>query len=145
MDRSPARIDAMTLHKSLGITLLLLLLFRFVWRVAHPVPPLPQGSSAWEIRGSRAAHFALYALLAGITLSGWAAASAYLVPWKLWWAIPLPRITSPDKATYEFAAQFHEALVAAFLALLAVHVAAALWHHFIKRDGVLAGMWRGRS
>ena len=145
MDRSPARIDAMTLHKSLGITLLLLLLLRLVWRLTHTAPPLPRGSSAWEVHGARAAHAALYALLAAIMFSGWTAASAYLVPWKLWWHLPLPRITGPDKATYEFAAGLHEALIAAFLVVLAIHVAAALWHHFVRRDGVLEGMWRGRN
>lgn len=145
MNRSPARIDAMTLHKSLGITLLLLLLMRVVWRLTHAAPKLPPGSAAWEVFASRTAHFSLYALLAAIMFSGWTAASAYLVPWKLWWVLPLPRIVPPDKATHEFAAGLHEALIVAFLVLLAVHVAAALWHHFVKRDDVLAGMWRGRN
>lgn len=144
MDRSPARVDAMTLHKSLGLTLLLLLLLRFTWRMTHSVPPLPDGSSLREVRLSRVAHYALYLLPGAIMVSGWVAASAYLVPWKWWWTVPLPRITAPDRGTYEVAAEVHETMIYVFLAILAVHVAAALWHHFVKRDGVLLGMWRGQ-
>jgi cytochrome b561 len=50
---------------------------------------------------------------------------------------------APDKAAYELASEVHETLVAVFLAVLAMHVAAALWHHFVKRDQVLTDMWRG--
>lgn len=145
MERTPARVDAMTLHKSLGITLLLLLLFRLAWRWRHPVPSAPSGSNAFEIRLARLAHFAMYLLLGAISLSGWAAASAYVVPWKFWWLIRMPRIVAPDKAAYALASEIHETLVAVFLAVLAMHVAAALWHHFVKRDQVLTDMWRGRQ
>lgn len=143
MERSPARVDAMTFHKSLGMTLLVLLLLRLAWRWTHPVPPPPAGSSAWETRLARLAHRALYLLLAVSMLSGWVAASAYVVPWKLWWLIPMPRIVAPDRATYDGASAVHESTVAIFLGVLAVHIAAALWHHFVKRDQVLTAMWRG--
>jgi len=141
MERSPARVDAMTFHKSLGMTLLLLLLLRLAWRATHPAPPPPAGSSVWEIRLARLAQGALYLLLASSMLSGWVAASAYVVPWKLWWLIPMPRIVAPDRATYDQASAVHELSVAIFLGVLAVHVAAALWHHFSKRDRVLTAMW----
>jgi cytochrome b561 len=143
MERSPGRVDAMTFHKSLGLTLLLLLLLRLAWRWTHPVPPPPGGSSTREIRLARLTHFALYLLVGAIALSGWVAASAYVVPWKLWWLMRMPRIVAPDKATYDLASGVHDALVAVFLAILAVHVAAALWHHFVKHDRVLIAMWRG--
>ena len=145
MERTPARVDAMTLHKSLGVTLLMLLLLRLAWRWTHPAPLPPDGSSAWEIRLARLAHGALYLLMAAIPLSGWLAASAYVVPWKFWWVVGLPRIVSPDKATYELSSEIHETLVSVFLAILAVHVLAALWHHLVKRDQVLLDMWRGGS
>ena len=143
MERSPARVDAMTVHKSLGITLLLLLLLRLAWRWTHPVPAPPGGRGAWETHLARLTHFAMYLLLGAIALSGWVAASAYVVPWRWWWLIRMPRIVAPDKATYELAAGIHEALVAVFLGVLSAHVAAALWHHFVKRDRVLINMWRG--
>lgn len=143
MERSPARVDAMTFHKSLGMTLLLLLILRLTWRWMHPVPPPPGGSSVWEMRLARLVHYAIYLLLAASMLSGWVAASAYVVPWKLWWLIPIPRLVAPDRATYDLASEVHESSVAIFLGLLAVHVAAALWHHFVKRDRVLTAMWRG--
>lgn len=143
MERSPARVDAMTFHKSLGMTLLALLALRLTWRWAHSVPPPPAGSLAWETLLAQLAHASLYLLLAGIMLSGWVAASAYVVPWKLWWLIPMPRIVAPDRATYDLASAVHESSVAIFLGVLAVHIAAALWHHFVKHDQVLTAMWRG--
>lgn len=142
MERSPARVDAMTFHKSLGITLLLLLVLRLAWRWTHPAPP-PADSSAWATRLAGLVHLALYLLLGGIAISGWVAASAYVIPWKFWWLVRMPRLVAPDKATFELASGVHEFLVAVFLAFLAIHVAAALWHHFVRRDRVLAAMWRG--
>lgn len=143
MESSPARVDAMTFHKSLGLTLLLLLLLRLAWRLTHPGPPPPGDSSSREIRLALLTHSAMYLVLGAVSLSGWVAASAYLIPWRLWWLIPMPRIVPADKDTYDLASSTHELLVVLFLALLAMHIAAALWHHFVRRDRVLIAMWRG--
>jgi cytochrome b561 len=143
MNRSPTKVDVMTAHKSLGITLLLLVILRLLWRLTHPAPPPPAHSKAWEIRAARLSHALLYLLMFALPLSGWLAASTSIVPWKLWWVIPWPAIAAPDPALHDLAGEVHEALVKALVAVLVVHVAAALRHHFLKRDDVLLRMWRG--
>lgn len=145
MERSPAKIEVMTAHKSLGITLLLLVLLRLAWRATHRAPPHPAGSSRWEIRAAGLSHVGLYLLMIALPLSGWLAASTSIVPWKLWWLIPWPDIAATDEALHEIAEETHEVLVKVLIALVAVHVAAALRHHFLKRNDVLLRMWRGTA
>ncbi len=143
MNRSPVKVEVMTAHKSLGITLLLLVALRLLWRWAHPAPPHPAGSKPWEVWAARLSHALLYLLMIALPLSGWLSASTSIVPWKLWWVIPWPAIAAPDQGLHEFAEELHEFLVKALIALLIVHVAAALRHHFLRRDDVLLRMWRG--
>jgi len=143
MERSPAKIDVMTAHKSLGITLLLLVLLRLFWRATHAAPPNPAGSARWEVLAARLSHAALYLLMIALPLSGWLAASTSLVPWKLWWVIPWPAIAPVNEQLHEVAEELHEALVYALIAVLVIHVGAALQHHFLKRNDVLLRMLRG--
>jgi cytochrome b561 len=144
MDRSPLKVDVMTAHKSLGITLLLLVAIRLLWRWTHPAPAPPPGTKPWEARAARLSHAALYLLMIALPLSGWLSASTSLVPWKLWWFIPWPAIAPVDPHLHEIATELHEALVWSLAALLAIHIAAALRHHFVKRDTVLLRMSRGQ-
>lgn len=143
MERSPARVDMMTFHKSLGLTLLCIVLLRLAWRARFPAPPPLAGSKPWQIRAASVSHGALYVLLVTVPVSGWIAASTYLVPWKFWWVVPLPRLLPVDRDWHERATSAHEALIAALLVLAAVHALAAFWHHFVRRDRVLLRMWRG--
>jgi len=143
MERSPLKVDVLTAHKSLGITLLMLAVFRLLWRWTHRAPPHPAGSPPWQSWAARLTHIALYVLMFALPLSGWLVASTSIVPWKLWWLIPWPKIASADKTLHEIAEDIHEALVWWLVAVLAVHVAAALWHHFARRDTVLLRMLRG--
>jgi len=145
MERSPLKVDVLTAHKSLGITLLLLVLFRLTWRWTHRAPAPPAGSKTWEIRAAGLSHAALYLLMIAVPLSGWLSASTSIVPWKLWWLVPWPDIAAVDQQLHGAAEEIHEALVWCLAAILAVHVAAALWHHFVKRDGVLRQMLRGHA
>ncbi|NCF63786.1 MAG: hypothetical protein GWP58_13125 [Gammaproteobacteria bacterium] len=142
-ERSPLKIDMMTAHKSLGITLLMLLVVRLLWRWFDPAPGYPEGSRGWEHILSRFTHATLYLLISGMILSGWLAASTSVVPWKLWWFIPWPRLTGPDKALHELAGESHELLAWLILIVITGHVIAALRHHFIKRNDVLKRMWKG--
>jgi len=144
MDRSPLKIDILTAHKSLGITLLMLFVFRLFWRWREPAPPPPTGTPAWQTWAARLTHMTLYLLMIGLPLSGWLVASTSIVPWKLWWLIPWPDIASADKELHEVAEEVHELLVWLLVAFLALHMAAALWHHFFRRDAVLLRMLRGQ-
>ena len=145
MERSPLKIDVLSAHKSLGISLLLLVLVRLLWRRTHTTPPAPEGSKPWETWAARVSHSALYLLMLAVPLSGWLVASTVIVPWKLWWVIPWPAIAAPDQQLHEIAEELHENLVWWLVAVLAIHVAAALWHHFGKRDRVLLRMLRGQG
>lgn len=143
LGNAPAAIDVMTAHKSLGITLLALVSFRLLWRWGHKPPPPPDGSSRLEVIAARLSHASLYLLMFAVPLSGWLSASTSIIPWKLWWFIPWPRLAAPDKALHGVAAAAHELLLWLLLAVVTVHVAAALYHHLYRRDDVLSAMWEG--
>ena len=139
---SPLKLDLFVWHKSIGMLVLLLVLLRLGWRLGQPVPR-PAEVSPLLRRLAALTHFLLYGLLLLIPLSGWVVNSAAGIPLKLFWLVPLPDITAADDALKESAAEVHEVAVALLLALLALHVAAALWHQFVRRDGILRRMWFG--
>ena len=116
---------------------------RLLWRWTHPAPQPPPGNKRWQIWAARLSHALLYLLMIALPLSGWLVASTSIVPWKLWWIIPWPDIATADKHLHEIAGDLHEALVLGLVVVLAVHVAAALWHHYAQRDNVLTRMLRG--
>jgi cytochrome b561 len=128
-------------HKALGMLVLVLTLARIGWRFANPALPLPPGTPGWQKIGARATHVLFYVLLIGLPLGGWAASSAGgrdidffgLFNWPL---LPLPQ--SRDLAGTFMDA--HEAGVKVLYVLLALHVLAALKHHFLDRDNVLHRM-----
>jgi cytochrome b561 len=140
MARSPAKIDVLAWHKSLGITLLFLVLLRLAWRWLNMVPATPAAASPWELRAARFAHAALYALMIALPFSGWVMNSAKNIPMTLFWTLPWPDITAPNKPLGEAAEKTHEILAIVMLLIVALHVIAALRHHLLHRDGVLLRM-----
>lgn len=141
------------LHKSIGVTVLLLTALRLAWRLFHRPPPLPPELGSWERAAARAAHAGLYALTVALPLTGWAmvSASPWNLPTILYGVVPWPHLpVLPDlanKAAAEAALKSaHAAGAWAMLALVALHIGAALKHHFALRDDVLARMlplpWR---
>jgi len=129
------------LHKSLGITVLALSLLRLAWRLTHRPPPLPGTLKPWERRAAWATHIGFYGLIIVIPLLGWAmvSASPYNIPTVLWGEIPWPHLRVP-KSAFEAFRTGHVLLAFGAIALLVLHVAAALKHHYILRDDVLARM-----
>jgi cytochrome b561 len=144
------------LHKSIGLTVLGLVLLRILWRLSHPAPPLPASYGRAERVGAHAAHVALYGLILLLPLSGWLHDSAFkdaaAHPLRLFWVIPWFRIgaiAGLDPATKE---QAHSALFAlhvwagyALYALVALHVLGALKHELLDREPELARMRLGRA
>ncbi len=130
---------AMGVHKALGITILALTLVRIAWGLVHKAPPLPASIPAWQRSLSRIVHFLFYALLVLLPLSGWVWMSAADRPIDFFGWFTLPSLVSPDKALAEVLHERHELLGLTMLALVAVHLAAALRHQF-ARSGVLARM-----
>jgi cytochrome b561 len=128
-------------HKSIGITVLALTLARVAWRLVHRPPPLPARTPAWEKGVAHATHWTLYALLLAMPLTGWAMVSGSTKRRPLDWFgafdIPyLPVSTNVGGLGHDA----HGVLGWLMLALVVLHVAAALRHHLILRDTVLARM-----
>ena len=137
---SPDKIRLYALHKSLGLTLLALVLLRLFWRVYAGAPrPLP-GSPAWQERIATLTHFALYVLLLAIPISGWIFNSATGFPLQWFGMINLPAIAGRDAGLRELSATWHEWLFWALVVLALVHAAAAIYHHLFQHDATLARM-----
>ncbi len=131
----------MWIHKSIGLTILVLTLLRLGWRLAHPAPPLPQTVPAWQVGLSRLVHGLLYALLLVVPLSGWIRVSAGTYP-LTWFALfPVPKFdVARGSAVAHIASDMHDITALAMLGLLTLHIVAALYHHFLMRDAVLVRM-----
>ncbi len=137
------------LHKSIGITILVLAVLRLLWRLTHRPPPLPADMPPLEKGGAHAAHVVLYLLMIGLPLIGWAlvSISPLNLPTVLYGLVPWPHLSvlaglpRPDKVYWEPVVQAMHAYGAyALIALVALHALAALRHHFILRDDILQRM-----
>jgi len=130
-------------HLSVGSTILLVMLLRLAWRLTHPVPSPPVDLPPALRLLSRATHWAFYVILVVLPLLGWTAASAFGATVRLFGLIPLPALTAPNKPFAEAIGSVHAAVAFVLLALIALHVAGALYHVLIKRDGVIRRMLPG--
>ena len=142
---------AIDTHKSIGITVLGLVLLRILWRAGHPPPPLPKGYPRWERGAAHLAHVGLYLLILGIPLSGWLHDSAWkdgpTHPDKLFWLVPWPRIAPIANLPPVSKEHFHDALFAVhkclayvLYGLFGLHVAAALKHQWVDKEPELQRM-----
>ena len=140
---SPQRFRFFNWHKWLGIAVLLLSALRLLWRASgHRPPPAPAGMPPWQLTAYRATHVLFYALFFVVPLLGWAYTSAVGVPVVFLGWLPLPDFVGRDKAFGDDVLKPLHAIASYLLAVLvAVHVAAALKHHYLERDGLLVRMW----
>ncbi len=129
----------MSLHLSIGTAILALVLARYGWRLARPVPLKPTGAG-WQRGAAEAVHLMLYGLVLATTLSGWAYASMRGWPVTLVGVVPLPALVAQGSELGRTIGHLHEPLVWALLTTMAAHVGAALLHGFVYRDGVLERM-----
>ncbi|UVK47894.1 cytochrome b [Mesorhizobium sp. AR07] len=135
--------ELIQLHKSFGFLLLGLVILRIAWRLGNAAPALPRSVGTLERRAGPLAHLALYAFQLALPLSGWALVSVSMLeipsmPFDLFIMPNLPLAESDGAESFWAAAHWY--LAYAGIALVALHVAAALRHHFQLRDGVLARM-----
>lgn len=143
---SPDKLKLYSYHKWIGITILMLVSLRVVWRLTHTPPPLPVDMVAWQRRASQVVHGLLYGLILAIPLSGWLMSSAKGFQTVWFGVLPLPDLIGKDKALGESLAELHEALNFTLLALVGLHVGAALKHHFLEHRPFLQRMgWRKRE
>ena len=145
---SPLRLKLYNWHKWAGVTVLTLSVLRLLWRVTHRPPALPQtiaqAMPTWQARAYHATHYLMYALFFAVPLIGWAYSSAAGFPIVWFGQIPLPDLLAPDKALAEMIKPLHELSAFALVGLASLHIAAALKHHWIDRDGLLSRMLPGR-
>ncbi len=158
-DHSPTGFALTQLHKSIGITVLLLSLLRLGWRLVNPPPPEPAGLATWEKAASQVVHWAFYAIMIGMPLTGWimVSASRTQIPTLLYGIIPWPNIpgigglATPAKHMWNTIGHTgHSALAWGFYGLFVLHVAGALKHQVLDRDtpilsrmapGAVPGRW----
>ena len=130
------------LHMSLGFTIIAVIAIRWIWRLGHPVPLVTGDVPAWEVSLARVTHVLLYALLVAIPLLGWAHASAH--DWDIvMFGQSLPHLLAAQSRIGRLAGDLHVYLAWSLLALIGLHVAAALYHHFGRHDRVLQRMLPG--
>jgi cytochrome b561 len=134
----------MSRHKSFGITILGLAVIRLAWRWFDrppPTPPMPR----WQEVAARLNHWALYALLFALPVTGWLMSSAANRPASWFGLLQLPDFVAPNEGLKETFEAAHEFLVNVLFALAGLHIAAALKHQFLDRDGLLLRMLPGRA
>jgi len=137
--------NVMPLHKSLGLTVLLLTLVRLGWRLMRPPPPEPPELPRWQAVLARSTHWAFYVLLIAMPIAGYVMSSAGSRPLALF-GLPIPKLAlDRDAPIAGFAHEAHEigGLITAGLILL--HVSAALYHQFAGPESVFARMLPGRA
>lgn len=131
----------MPLHKSTGLLILALSLVRLGWRFTHPAPPYPAAMPGWEKALATFTHWTFYAMMILIPLSGWIMASAGDRPLDFYGLFPVMKFDVVKESTlWELSHEGHELLAFAMIGLLLLHIGAALRHHIVLKDGVLARM-----
>lgn len=137
---SPTKLKLFGLHKSTGLVILALVVLRIAWRAFDPAPALPADTSALERILAHATHRLLYVLMVAMPLSGWVINSAADFPLKIYGWIRVPHIAPASESLQTSAEVVHLTLFWIMALLVGIHVAAALWHHFERRDTILRRM-----
>ncbi|MBS1156085.1 MAG: Cytochrome bacterial [Proteobacteria bacterium] len=137
---SPEKLKLYSWHKWAGVTALLLLVFRLLWRVVRRPPALPASMPKITQYIAHAGHLALYVLMFAIPLSGWLMSSAKGFQTVYFGVLPIPDLLERNRDLGDLLQTVHTGLNLLFVAILLGHVAAALKHHFIDKDDILKRM-----
>lgn len=133
------------LHRPLGVAILLLAIIRLANRIWHRPPPLPSDLPRWQVRAAHASHWLLYALMLAQPLIGWSMLSAAGYPVTLLMGFQLPPIAPVSPVWYAMLRDAHSLAAWLLFATVLVHLAAALMHAWVRRDGVFSSMVRRRA
>ena len=129
------------LHRSIGATVIPVILVRFLYRLTHRPPPLPADMPPIQQLAAHANHWLLYGLLIVQPFLGWIGTSAYPATIVVFGLFELPSIWPEDRAFSDQVFEVHEFIGYSIALLLCAHIGAALMHHLVRRDGVLQRMW----
>ncbi len=140
MRNGPDKVATYALHKSIGITILVLMLLRLAWRLYAGAPDPVPGTPRWQERIATLTHWALYALLIAMPISGWVMNSAAGFPLQWFGLFNLPAIAGKDHNLHELAEGVHEQLFWILVVVATLHAAAAFYHHLFQRDATLTRM-----
>jgi cytochrome b561 len=137
---TPTKLKYFSWHKWIGVTVFALAVIRVLWRATHRAPALDEATPAWQKAAAHLVHGLLYLLMLAIPLSGYFYSSAAGIQVVYLGIVPLPTLIGPDQALKATLRTVHVLLNYTLLALVVMHVAAALKHQFVDRDGLLARM-----
>lgn len=136
----PDRLSNYAWHAAIGYDLIVLMVLRLLWRIFAGVPELPHDSKRWERLAAHAGHALLYVLTLATALIGWAMAGTMRTPLREdLFGVPFPLLYG-NKDAHRFLEHSHRYLAYATAALIVIHIAGALRHHFFKRNDVLRRM-----
>jgi cytochrome b561 len=136
---SPTKLQLYSYHKWIGITALLIAVLRVIWRVSKGAPAALPGP-AWQQKAASLTHGLLYVLMFAVPLSGWLMSSAKGFPVVYFGVLPLPDLVGKSQDLGDFLRAAHEFLNFSLIALVGLHLGAALKHQFIDRDETLVRM-----
>lgn len=136
----PRKLQAYSWHKWVGVTVFLVTVLRLGWRLADPPPPLPDSMPAWQKLAARLSHAGLYTVLLIMPISGWVTSSALGLKTVYLGLVPLPDLVAADRALGDSLTLVHNLLAIVLVALFAIHVGAALYHHLVLKDDVARRM-----
>ena len=143
IEKEPGAAEWFDLHRSIGLTIFSLVALRLVWRLAHRPEPLPDGMPKWQVRLAVVTHWLLYMLMIVIPVVGYLGAS-YTKSGVAWFGRATPRWAEPNHDLAEQFFDVHGTLVWVLVALVALHVAGALKHWLIDKDGTFQRMGYAR-
>ncbi|WP_024517723.1 cytochrome b [Bradyrhizobium sp. Tv2a-2] len=132
----------MTMHLSFGLSILLLIMLRFVWRLTHPVAP-ESSLPSWQRLSSELVHWLLYILVLATTVTGWLFASFRGWSVSFFYLFPFPMLASDNAAAGRAIDGLHQVAEWTLLVFIGLHVLAALVHLFVYRNGVMQRMLPG--
>lgn len=135
-----ARLELVTQHKTIGMAVLILATLRLLWRLFNRPPPLPIDMRRWERWAARAGHWLLYGLIFAVPLSGWLYSSAAGLGAYWWGPVTFPSLIESSERLEALFVRAHQVLAISLGVLAAIHMLAALRHHFFRRDEVLKRM-----
>lgn len=137
------RETLLDLHRPLGLAILLLAIVRLANRLRHAPPPLPADLPRIQVWAAKASHWLLYALMLAMPLIGWGMLSAGAYPVVLFSGVNLPAILPHSPALYGFLRPLHGVLAYLLFFTVLGHLGAALFHAWVRRDGVFGQMAKG--